>query len=242
MFCKNCGTYNDDLSAFCKNCGTALKRRSPPAPEPTPEGPDEPVPERGPAPEGPQDSEGEFEFTPEELQEIDDAAEKQPVGEGYEQPSGQKPKRTALKVFLAVAAIALLVIIIVALIPDGGRNEQMLETFQGMVFDEYSSKTIGYNVIQVFKYTPKWKCEKAGDGRWWITVTGFCDDLDMNVEATFEMEEYGEYCVAQLHHARVNGTYVDDYLDVRGVMYLLNNDTESAAGCFMLSLLGSLLF
>lgn len=59
MYCRFCGTKNEDSSRFCRQCGQALRDAAAgaakvpvPKPEPAPEPASEPEPARGPVPEG----------------------------------------------------------------------------------------------------------------------------------------------------------------------------------------------
>ncbi|MBQ7623948.1 MAG: zinc-ribbon domain-containing protein [Clostridia bacterium] len=158
--------------------------------------------------------------------------------------SGEPPvkkKSKAPAVILIIVGVIAAVFIIAALI-SGGDGRDPVADFKELVFEDYTQEKIGNTAQKVFKYSPSWKYEKAGDDHYLISVSGYYDELSMNVEAVYDLYYYENYVSANINHAYVNGQYLSDAISLNAVAALVCNNTDVAAGYLGLSILGDLIF
>ncbi len=147
-------------------------------------------------------------------------------------------KKKSLKRILYIAGTIIAIALILMVISE---SKSPVNNVKELIFEEYTDQKIGTTTEQVFKYSPKWKYEKISSDYYQVTVSGFFEELNMNIDAVFDYNDYGDYFYANLKYVVINGQTYNDNLSLRTVMAILCNNLDMADRLLTQSFLSSLL-
>lgn len=127
-------------------------------------------------------------------------------------------KKNKKRVLYALAAVLVVIVVLLA----GGGDLMVIQDTKGLVFEQYTSQTLG-DAVNSSLSRPKWSAEKIYDDYYNVTVSGFCPALSSQLSATFDVSYTGDYVYGSISYATINGEYFSGGMDLAFIMSTLLN-------------------